>query len=368
MDAIRFYQKDDPYFQFSNFYPAEIQFYHTAEHYYQSMKYDYTNADQASLDYADLIIDQNTPNKAFILANQKKKNQYPWQVELTKIIGEYQAKNIKIRPDWDRIKDNIMRRVVYIKFYIHPELKELLCNTDTKYLVENSPRDDYWGIGGNKDGQNKLGYILMETRFLLCGVTNLKIPSDFSNWVIPNHLIMGANPGQGIDDSGRPGKWKTDLATHYILFGVDTFISLQEEIPGNPYIPYPVSGVISVNNHSFKKHGKVWAHNFPIADQKVAEDHDVLELAKTIIQLIATGRKIFLHCERGKGRAGTVISVFLGILYRLSAKSAMKLARFIFNTRKDKGNYPHISQTQVQKDQVSRILDTDDDHLRDPIY
>jgi predicted NAD-dependent protein-ADP-ribosyltransferase YbiA (DUF1768 family) len=36
-------------------------------------------------------------------------------------------------------------------------------------LIENSPKDSYWGIGKNKDGQNWLGKFLMKLREELRG-------------------------------------------------------------------------------------------------------------------------------------------------------------------------------------------------------
>ena len=42
--------------------------------------------------------------------------------------------------------------------------KEVLLKTGNAKLIENAPRDKFWGIGGKKDGQNILGQILMLVR------------------------------------------------------------------------------------------------------------------------------------------------------------------------------------------------------------
>tara|TARA_R100000750_G_C2336985_1_gene92505 strand:- start:236 stop:1339 length:1104 start_codon:yes stop_codon:yes gene_type:complete len=365
MDVIEFYDKDRPHFELSNYYPAAIYSYPTSEHYYQSMKYDYYGNTDVDDEYADQIAAQNTPNKARILAGQLIKGGYKWQLELNEIIRYYQELGIQIRTDWEDVKDNIMRRAVFLKFNVNPKLKQLLCNTGYSYLVEDSPRDSYWGVGKDKTGQNKLGQILMETRYILCGTYHTPAPSDRSNWVIPGHLLMAANPGRGLDDSGKKNNWKTDLATEYILSGVDTFISLQEEVPGNPYIPYQITGTVNINGITFRKYGKVWGYHLPIVDLGVTEDSSIIILAKTIIQLVAMNRRVMVHCAGGKGRAGTVISIILGMLYYLKPQTAMTLAQFVFDTREYKGSHPHIPQTEVQRDQVTRILNKEEDVLKD---
>jgi ribA/ribD-fused uncharacterized protein len=50
------------------------------------------------------------------------------------------------------------------KFRAHDELKKLLLSTGNEKLVENAPKDAYWGCGRNGNGKNMLGKILMETR------------------------------------------------------------------------------------------------------------------------------------------------------------------------------------------------------------
>lgn len=72
-----------------------------------------------------------------------------------------------LRPDWETVKDEIMRRAVLKKFQTHPDIREILLGTGAEELVENSPIDYYWGCGKDGTGQNKLGQILMEVREIL---------------------------------------------------------------------------------------------------------------------------------------------------------------------------------------------------------
>ena len=57
-----------------------------------------------------------------------------------------------------------MRRAVLRKFETHEAIGELLRSTGDEELVEDAPRDYYWGCGKDKTGRNMLGIILMEVR------------------------------------------------------------------------------------------------------------------------------------------------------------------------------------------------------------
>lgn len=68
------------------------------------------------------------------------------------------------RKDWDSVKVNIMLDLLREKVKQHEYVKRKLLQTGNRTLVENSWRDDYWGWGPNKDGQNMLGKCWMQIR------------------------------------------------------------------------------------------------------------------------------------------------------------------------------------------------------------
>ena len=84
------------------------------------------------------------------------------------------GRNLKLREDWEEIKDKVMYNLVLQKFKQHPYLANQLLRTRDAELVEgNTWHDNYWGvcscmscIGGDKiiRGKNKLGKILMQVR------------------------------------------------------------------------------------------------------------------------------------------------------------------------------------------------------------
>jgi predicted NAD-dependent protein-ADP-ribosyltransferase YbiA (DUF1768 family) len=195
MSVIHFYDPKSDYGWMSNYYKAPFKVenitYPTSEHYYQVMKFLDCGENGASsnntrnLEYAQLILSQNTPNKCKILATQKKGGQnFKWKSELNKLIDSY--RDVKIRSDWEDVKDNVMRFAVMKKFTQNAALRDKLLLTGDATLVEHS-KDAYWGDGLDRaEGLNMLGKILMEVRYVLRG--------DFSinrEWMFKDIVRVG---------------------------------------------------------------------------------------------------------------------------------------------------------------------------------
>lgn len=136
---IYFYTRSDPYFELSNFYPQGFEeegaYWPSVEHYFQAQKF-------SDPDYRELIRLASTAKQA-------------------KTLGR--TRTVRLRADWEEVKDDIMRHALLEKFQ-HTDLKELLLGTDGRLLIENSPFDSYWGCGPDGDGKNRLGVLLMEVR------------------------------------------------------------------------------------------------------------------------------------------------------------------------------------------------------------
>jgi ribA/ribD-fused uncharacterized protein len=82
------------------------------------------------------------------------------------------------RPDWDAIKADVMREVLRAKVRQHEYVRRKLLETGDRELIENSWRDDVWGWGPNRDGQNLLGKLWMEVRAELRASAPTKIPEQ----------------------------------------------------------------------------------------------------------------------------------------------------------------------------------------------
>jgi ribA/ribD-fused uncharacterized protein len=86
------------------------------------------------------------------------------------------GRHVALRSDWERIKKQVMLRVVLGKFCRNEndELARLLCATGRAPLVEsNTWHDNYWGDcrcgrpSCSEPGKNYLGGILMAVRLVL---------------------------------------------------------------------------------------------------------------------------------------------------------------------------------------------------------
>ncbi len=87
--------------------------------------------------------------------------------EAFKVAERYKAVR---RPDWDNIKVKVMRDILRAKAEQHEYVRRKLLATGDRELVEDSWRDDVWGWGPNRDGQNLLGKLWMEIRTELRGL------------------------------------------------------------------------------------------------------------------------------------------------------------------------------------------------------
>lgn len=73
------------------------------------------------------------------------------------------------RLDWNDVKLGIMGQILRAKVEQHEYVRRKLLQTGDRELIENSWRDDFWGWGPNRDGQNMLGKLWMEIRAELKG-------------------------------------------------------------------------------------------------------------------------------------------------------------------------------------------------------
>lgn len=115
---IKFYSKTQENAYLSNFSPhgfvLDGLYWPTVEHYFQAMKF------PSHPDYQEKIRQAKSPGQA-------------------KTLGRSRA--ITIRPDWDAVKDDIMRRAVQAKFDTHSALKTELIETGQETLIEDAPTD-----------------------------------------------------------------------------------------------------------------------------------------------------------------------------------------------------------------------------------
>lgn len=123
----------------SNFWPCEVELdgkiYPSVEHAYQAAK--------------------------TLVEDDREKIKNTERPEQAKKLG----KKLSIRPDWDKVKVEIMKDLVRQKFK-DPDLKIFLLETNYDYIQEgNNWGDKFWGVDlKTGKGDNMLGKILMKVR------------------------------------------------------------------------------------------------------------------------------------------------------------------------------------------------------------
>ena len=80
--------------------------------------------------------------------------------EAQKIRFKYEDKITLSEEEILELMENILR----CKINQNPYVKKKLLETKNYMIVEDSPKDNYWGWGSNRDGQNKLGNLWMKLR------------------------------------------------------------------------------------------------------------------------------------------------------------------------------------------------------------
>ena len=100
----------------------------TSEHYFQAQKF-------AGTPYAEQIRQASTASMA---AKMGRRRSYPF------------------RSDWEQVKDLVMFQGVLRKFETHEDFRPILLGTGEEILIENAPKDYYWGCGADGSGQKKL--------------------------------------------------------------------------------------------------------------------------------------------------------------------------------------------------------------------
>ena len=74
------------------------------------------------------------------------------------------ANRNKQRKDWNEVKVSIMEELLRLKIEQNPYVLKKLLQTKDYLIVEDSPKDSFWGWGLNRDGENNLGKLWMKLR------------------------------------------------------------------------------------------------------------------------------------------------------------------------------------------------------------
>ena len=232
-----------------------------------------------------------------------------------------------------------------------------MLDTGNRPISEHTGRDSFWGNGGDGSGLNIIGRLLMELRKKLRTSTNeittvtfydSELPFRKSNWVLKN-LIVGDYPGD------------MDLERHHqrslalVKIGVTDIISLIPTVESNKLRSYEETMWIYNDKIKFT--------SFPIKDRSTTNDKETRKFVESLMNFLSDEKKIiYLHCKGGHGRTGLIISILIGLMFKIPADDALNYCQALhFRRLKLKPIKHHrcISpQTKEQYNQVRRILKT----------
>lgn len=139
-EVIAFYERE--FYVFSNFSSFAVdwrgQRWQTSEHAYQAAHFFET-----APELAEEIAQARSAHDAYRLAKQ----------------------HAHLAPaNWDEIKTSVMYEICREKLLQHPYIQEKLLDSGTLLIVEDSPKDAFWGWGPNRNGRNELGNIWVRLR------------------------------------------------------------------------------------------------------------------------------------------------------------------------------------------------------------
>lgn len=169
---VRFWGEGAGFSELSNFWKMATPIvykgktYATSEHLYQSLKFDYEGAPAANRAHVEAIRTANTAGIAKRLTRINKGDpEWPWQKKHRLIAREFIQKGSLIDPKWEEGANiRAMEIVLEAKFTQCSHCRKVLLSTAELRLVEDSPYDNFWGIGSKEDGENMLGKLLEATR------------------------------------------------------------------------------------------------------------------------------------------------------------------------------------------------------------
>jgi protein-tyrosine phosphatase len=166
--------------------------------------------------------------------------------------------------------------------------------------------------------------------------------------------------------------------TQILKAGVTTFVCLQAEF--DPYVnemewkqcqklrPYFGDAVAIVRQSKQAPPAQQLSQDadsmqfvyFPIIDQNVAPDTDVMLLLEDLNARMNKGEVLYVHCWGGHGRAGTVTACLMAMLQGISCKEALLRVQKYHDTRLETSEYPcqvMSPQRPSQRQQVKRLIE-----------
>lgn len=138
--VVGFYERE--FYPLSNFSSFQVEWrgrlWPTSEHAYQAAHFFET-----SPDLVEKIFNARSAHEAYTIAKGNPER--------------------KLKA-WHGVKIQIMEEICRAKMTQHEYVRRKLLATEDVPLVEDSPKDSFWGWGADRQGQNELGKVWMKLR------------------------------------------------------------------------------------------------------------------------------------------------------------------------------------------------------------
>lgn len=138
--VVGFYERE--FYMFSNFSSFQVEYdgrlWPTSEHAYQAVRFK-----DIAPDVYDAIYSARSAHDTYRIAQDNKAQQVS---------------------NWSDIKIDVMYSICKAKLTQHSHIKEKLLLTNDVSIIEDSPKDSFWGWGADRQGQNQLSKIWMRLR------------------------------------------------------------------------------------------------------------------------------------------------------------------------------------------------------------
>ncbi|KAK9857253.1 hypothetical protein WJX84_009979 [Apatococcus fuscideae] len=214
--------------------------------------------------------------------------------------------------------------------------------------------------------------------------------SNFANWLIPQHLMLGRYPF--IEPSRLSSRERGEQQLRQILqAGIDTFVCLQAKLPPQEdlrnagvggFLPYKATATLLSSSmggppslqeseglrnkyldvylparrqrkgeeevldplpQQAQRPQLVFLH-CPVVDLSVPTHQQMQDVVEDLAQQLQRGKRIYAHCWGGRGRAGTLGACLLARIYGMPADEALHRVQRAFNTRTEIASSPETQE------------------------
>jgi rhodanese-related sulfurtransferase len=173
-------------------------------------------------------------------------------------------------------------------------------------------------------------------------------PTDTSNWLIPNRILMSAYPSDKEEA-------KALLKSRQLLNGgIRIFVCLQQKTELQRFKHYRTD-VENEFKNMVQQNDNLDFIIFEIPDNYYADDIDVDNFTNELVERFHKGQNILIHCWGGHGRTGTISAILLSKLYGTGAEESLRRVQAVHDCRiEPRGS--RSPQTDGQINQVKRLV------------